>query len=74
MTKAVMVVNKDDPSKDKILSFRTSVAKHTKDIGISSDTASVEFNGATYLDSDFFSFFSGVGSGSGSDIWILIYH
>lgn len=48
MTKAVMAVNKDDPSKDKVLSFRTSVSEHTKDIGITSDTASVEFNGATY--------------------------
>ena len=29
MTKAVMAVNKDDPSKDKVLSFRTSVVKAT---------------------------------------------
>lgn len=48
MTKAVMAVNKDDPSKDKVLSFRTSVSEHSKDIGITSDTASVEFNGTTY--------------------------
>ena len=34
MTKAVMAVNKDDPSKDKVLSFRTSVSEHTKDIGM----------------------------------------
>ena len=48
MTKAIMAVNKADSSKDKLLSFRTSVASHFKDIGSSSDEYTVTFDGETY--------------------------
>lgn len=48
MTKAVMAVNKDDPSKDRTLSFRTSVSAHSKDIGYTSEQSKVEFEGTIY--------------------------
>ena len=48
MTKAVMAVNKDDPSKDRTLAFRTSVSAHSKDIGYTSEQSKVEFEGTIY--------------------------